>query len=152
MEGSIQYQLHAISTDYFFLANHKELGIPIIVGEEIKFFTETSGKEGIDKKQNIFQNTVIIKTFLNDKNGPLLLEVHFVFDFRIKGLTLDLIDNNINLPEQLLFTFRSISYSTARGLLVGKVSNTYLSGFILPLIDMKQLHKTEKSSKKDKNT
>jgi len=152
LENQIEYQLNAISTDYFFLANHKKLGIDPKTATEIKYLTETSGREGIDKKENILQNVVIIKIYLDNNEGPLLLEAHFVFDYKIQGIKIDILDKRINLPDALILTFRSISYSTSRGLLIGKLSNTYLSNFILPLIDIKNLNKPIAAQHKKENS
>jgi|SRR5690625_1046314 len=52
-------------------------------------------------------------------------------------------DGTITLPDQLITTLLSISYSTTRGAFATKAEGNILSEAIMPLIDPKQLFKSQ---------
>jgi hypothetical protein len=100
----------------------------------------------IDFSYNFEQNgyqiifTIQYHYFLKDKN-ILLLDLVLITEFSIQEMksVIKIEGNNFKIPHDLLVTFTSIAYSTARGVIHAKTQGSFLNQFILPLIDPKIL-------------
>jgi hypothetical protein len=140
----ISFSLQALSFDYFFIANVKDLVDDIgrdIRISEFKLKTEIGGKVEFLWDKNLIQDIVMIKLFFDENDKKILLcESHTAFDYIITNPNdLPWWNDKSKVPQQFLWTLRSVSYSTTRGMMFMKLSGTYLNKFFLPIIDPRLL-------------
>ena len=94
-----------------------------------------------DKKWFFVMVTINI---LDDANNMKLGHVKAVVNFAINNFDEFLDANNktkINLPEEMITVFNSISISTTRGIMFSQFKGTYLHNAILPILDPKSFKK-----------
>ena len=94
-----------------------------------------------DKKWFLVMVTINI---LDDANNIKLGHVKVVVNFAINNFDdfLDASDKTkINLPEEMITVFNSISISTTRGIMFSQFRGTYLHNAILPIVDPKSFKK-----------
>lgn len=102
----------------------------------------------VDVKKNIFATklTVIYNYKLN-KEDRELLRFTIVVKFKVDDLKnvakYNEDDKSFNVTNEMLITFLGIAISSARGMLVYKLSGTILSKYYLPLVDVKEMLKTQ---------
>lgn len=77
----------------------------------------------------IFTLRLKFKTKDEDELGQLITENIF----KIKNSGISFKDNELKIPDQILNIILSVSYSTARGILIEKGSNTIFGKKLLPL-------------------
>lgn len=77
---------------------------------------------------------------LNSKDIKLL-ELMLISDFEIDDIqsVIQINDEKFEVPDDLLTTFVSLTYSSARGIIFAKTQGSYLNQFILPIVDPKLL-------------
>jgi len=84
---------------------------------------------------------ILTPQFTTGKRDPkLIAELAFKVEFDVQGLGQFVDDDNedlIELPDQLVVTLFSISYSTMRGVFYEKSRGTMAERLILPIIDPK---------------
>jgi hypothetical protein len=156
----IKFRLHAMSLDYLLIKDVKEINKQIdkdLRLENFEIAIETGGQDSFFWDKNIVQNNLTIKfSYDHEEKLILLAESKTSFDFIFENLqSYKVGKSSNNLPTNLLVAFRSISYSTTRGILYSKFSDTYLNRFFLPLIDPKQFmpkESTKKESEKNKES
>lgn len=69
-----------------------------------------------------------------------IAELIVEFSFSVQGLdSLEKKNDQLKIPQPFLFNLVNISYGTLRGIFHERVSNTFLSQFILPIIYPKDL-------------
>ncbi|MBI9036299.1 MAG: hypothetical protein JEZ03_17700 [Bacteroidales bacterium] len=49
-------------------------------------------------------------------------------------------DNQVNIPEQLIFTLNSVTLSTVRGMMFSQFRGTFLHNAVLPLADVRAIN------------
>ena len=138
--------LKALSVDSFGVVNYKnfikEYGFKL--REDIKIDYDVKAEGGIILEENIFQMRVIVKmtTPINNLNINVS-EITTSFDFFVKDLKSYINENqSMNIPANIMAMFNSVSLSTTRGLLYSKLSGTFISGAILPLLFPKDIRPT----------
>lgn len=78
----------------------------------------------------------------NDKkNSCASMAASCIFDVENLHEFLSEDSKQVQLPDMILTTLNSISLSTVRGLMFGKLMGTYLHNAILPIVDPKQFVK-----------
>jgi hypothetical protein len=113
------------------------------------------------KKTKVFQYNINLehriipenKWFLNRLNIDIYTDdqktrvghIQTVINFEINNFDafLDEEKTKIDLPEDIITTFNSISISTTRGIMFSQFRGTYLHNAILPLVDPKSLVKQD---------
>lgn len=101
----------------------------------------------VNVEENIFsvKLTVIYNYEDKDSKNPLeLMKYTTVTTFDVKNIKeivkFDNEDSNkYDIPDSLMITFVGTAVSSTRGMLVNKLSGTILSGYYLPLINIKKL-------------
>lgn len=81
---------------------------------------------------------------LNGKENPETVRADFVIDFhfKIKNFTDFYVlkeNNRLTFSGLLIATLLGLSFSTARGIIFEKFSNTKFQGVILPVVDPKEM-------------
>lgn len=97
----------------------------------------------INKEKNLLFSIISIGIF-NEKDELELGSITASCVFEIQNLSDYILENNkIDLPEHILFTFNSITISTARGMMFTLFRGTYLHNALLPIVDPKAFIKQE---------
>ncbi|MFC2104470.1 hypothetical protein ACFLS4_03855 [Bacteroidota bacterium] len=126
--GIDDYKLSKVKyqRDLTFDFNEKEGEIDIIV--DIKFFYNVDSKNTVD----LFGIRTLTKFGLKDYKDS------------IKWVEKNLLD----IPDNLMYTFFSVAYSSSRGILVCLTSKTDYDNFYLPLIELKEIKEQFLAKKK----
>lgn len=112
--------------------NSKLLTIGFLIGYEV------------DEKKNIFSTKLtVIYNYKSNNEDRELLKFTIVVKFKVHDLKNIAIfnedDKSYNVPNDMLISFLGIAISSARGMLVYKLSGTLLSKFYLPLVNVKEM-------------
>jgi hypothetical protein len=145
----LQWGIKAISIDYFQLINPKKFAnendidlIENIRNSKIDFGFEIANQSGIIPSHNLFQFKTIINflgTVKGTGNAINLGSIEVTYDFFIEKLSDIEKTNNGGLPEALLLTFVTTSFSTTRGILLAKTAGTFIGQQIIPFLPMEDL-------------
>ncbi len=149
-EKSIQFKLYDIiqlsySYSYSSLPSEKSK----LEDDELKFSINTDNPIFPEDKR--FGIGLSIEYLYVNKKKEETTIVHFenltLFDILNYDDIVIIKDGQTHIPNHVLHILFSISYSTARGILVAKLAGTYLGKHYLPLIDPSYFYPIEPDSK-----
>ena len=109
-------------------------------------------KSGFSIRRELNQIGVLLGVDINlDRGQPInIFNSEFEYIFEIDDISkFKHDDKSMTIPDQFMITLVSISFSTTRGIILGKSAGTILDKIIMPLIDPKKLlpQKNRKISK-----
>lgn len=93
----------------------------------------------INTKKKIFSVGFRVKVMTSKQSSEELASIETLTSFKLKGIESEKIKE---MPEQLVTTFLSISYSSTRGALAAKTQGTVVGSVPLPLINPSQIVKS----------
>ncbi len=132
----ISYTFNGMSIRRF---NLIEPGIDITTGFDTQNLkVGTNIDFAFNMEQNGFQ-VIFSLGYQYDLKGSLisLLELVVLSDFVIKDMknVVEIRNEAVHIPDELLINLVRITYSSIRGIVFAKTQGSYLNKFILPLID-----------------
>lgn len=141
---------------YFILAEVQELEFKLspkpsdfegkVYDERIQIGVKAMAQPNVEKNEFVLNLLILTEYKTEQSNDRIpLFEYLFSSTFLFKSPLseifkyLDDRETQFEFPDNLINTFVSTAYSTARGLLLTKLSHTYLDKFVLPMIPLKNL-------------
>ena len=96
--------------------------------------------------------TIINQYELNSKDIQLV-ELIMTAEFEIEEIesVLEVIDGNLRIPDVLLTSLTSITYSSARGIVFAKTQGSFMNQFLLPVLDPSLIVQQKLNSIKELN-
>lgn len=140
-EKNIRFRIHKLE-DLGYTFKKPEESIPT---DRIDFSMDTNLDMNQEKGQIIF---ILKPRFTTGKKDPkLIAELIFKVEFEIQNLN-DFVteEDEVNIPDSLVVTLFSISYSTMRGVFYEKSRGTMAERLILPIIDPTSILQNEKDN------
>ena len=141
-EKNIRFRIHRLE-DLGYTFQKPEESIPT---DRIDFSMDTHLDVNQEKGQIIF---ILKPRFTSGKKEPkLIAELIFKVEFEIQNLN-DVVtkkEEGFNIPDSLVVTLFSISYSTMRGVFYEKSRGTMAERLILPIIDPTSILQKEKEN------
>lgn len=140
-EKNIRFRIHKLE-DLGYTFKKPEESIPT---DRIDFSMDTNLDVNQEKGQIIF---ILKPRFTTGKKEPKrIAELIFKVEFEIQNLN-DFVteEDEVNIPDSLVVTLFSISYSTMRGVFYEKSRGTMAERLILPIIDPTSILQKEKEN------
>ena len=128
------------------ILNDADDPIVALATDEQRFQIHNKVVPSFDLADEKIRIELLIECQARSKSGELLPvrgRFRLYLTFFVQGLTKYLEEEaGEQVPsQQLILTLISVGYSTARGLIAGKTRDTVLQGFVLPLLDVRELVK-----------
>jgi hypothetical protein len=108
--------------------------------EKLKFGIKIELSHNIKNSTIIINLSILIQYEIISKD-VLLLELVFQSEFEFQNIEqfVKSEENDLNIPDDLLTSLVSLTYSSARGIIFAKTQGSFLNQFLLPIIDPKEL-------------
>lgn len=136
----IGFELHPKPENFKLKAPSKEIRIGIFGKPDPNLETD----------EFVLDMKIVVEFVRENVERAPLLNYHFSSTFKfftpLSGLVKSLDDEAFNFPENIMAAMVGTAYSTARGLLITKVGNSYLKEFMLPMVSVSGLMKQVFSS------
>jgi len=130
---NITFRIKNITTRQFSITNILEL--ETVDKDLIQFLIHFASFA--DKDNNIIGIDTLVGIYLDQEKQKKVCELITRITYEIINFSefIDSNDNSINIPDQIMHTFLSISLSTTRGILAAKTEGTQLRDVFIPILN-----------------
>jgi hypothetical protein len=132
-QKNISFRIKNISTLQFSIKNIPELDV---VDKSLIHF-QINPASFADKDNDVIGIDTLVDVYLDQENQIKVCELITRITYEVVNFSefIDPSDNSINIPDQIMHTFLSISLSTTRGILAAKTEGTQLRDVFIPILN-----------------
>jgi len=141
-ELQVTFRIENIQVLNFCLDNspkHQELPL------DYHYTIDIKAEISVNSEQKIIGIDLTSLVFTTPTKDDKVCELSIRHNFKVENFSelVTIKDMRISLPNKLIEHFIALSYSTTRGIFFEKVQGSFLSSFILPVLDITKFKKTE---------